>query len=310
MIGQSQGFVKLLEQVERVARCDATVLVEGETGTGKELVARAIHYQGARQERPFVPVNCGALPDSLLENELFGHAKGAFTDARSDQPGLVGLAEGGTLFLDEVDALTPRAQVALLRFLQDQRYRPLGSRQERDADVRVIAASNQCLEQLVKADRFRLDLLYRLRLLHLRIPPLRERPGDPALLCTHFIEKAQRKFGGRARALDAATIAWLDLHSWPGNVRELENLVYQAHLACDDEVLSLPPPDTLAATSDQDTNTFTYRCAKEQAIAAFETRFLGNAMQRSSGNVSAAARLIGTERRHLGRLLKKYSIQY
>ncbi|RNF86185.1 sigma 54-interacting transcriptional regulator [Montanilutibacter psychrotolerans] len=313
MIGRSPAFVRALERLEKIAACDATVLIEGETGTGKELVARAIHYQGLRREQAFIPVNCGALPDSLLENELFGHARGAYTDARSDQPGLVELAEGGSLFLDEIDALTPKAQITLLRFLQDQRYRPLGSQRERSANVRIIAASNRCLEALSVDGSFRLDLLYRLRLLHLQLPPLRERHGDAALLCSHFIDAASRRFGGPVRPLDADTLAWIDFHAWPGNVRELENLVFQAFLVCDGPSISIPRPAGLDAVEPGGIGgigELSYRCAKDRAIAAFEAYFLTRAMQRASGNVSAAARLIGTERRHLGRLLKKHGIEH
>ena len=173
MIGASDAFRTLERLLDKMALYDAPVLIGGETGTGKELAARALHYRGARRERPFIPVNCGALPDSLIESELFGHRRGAFTDARDDQPGLVALAHSGTLFLDEVDALSPKAQVTLLRFLQDQQYRPLGSRRDERADVRVVAASNHCLDDLVCAKQFRVDLLHRLKLMHLYLPPAR-----------------------------------------------------------------------------------------------------------------------------------------
>src|SRR4051794_9775510 len=188
MIGQSEAFSALRQLVEKVATYDVPVLIEGETGTGKELAARAIHYHSARRDRPFVPVNCGALQDTLLESELFGHRRGAFTDARHDQAGLVALAHSGTLFLDEVDALTPKAQVTLLRFLQDQQYRPLGGGREERADVRIIAAGNRSLETLVEDGGFRIDLLYRLKLMQLRLPPLRERKGDVLVLSEHFIQ--------------------------------------------------------------------------------------------------------------------------
>src|SRR5919106_645401 len=169
MIGQSKAFLETIKLIAKIAVYDAPVLIEGETGTGKELAARAIHYQGARRDQPFVPVNCGAIPDLLIENELFGHRKGAFTDARNDQLGLIAHANSGLLFLDEVDALTPKGQVALLRFLQDQHYRPLGSRQEHKADVRIIAASNVNLTRLAEADLLRMDLLYRLKILFLEL---------------------------------------------------------------------------------------------------------------------------------------------
>lgn len=308
MIGRSSEFKNVLERIGRVAACDATVLIEGETGTGKELAARAVHYQGPRSGQPFIPVNCGALPDSLLENELFGHVRGAYTDARSEQCGLVELADGGSLFLDEVDALSSKAQTTLLRFLQDQRYRPLGSRRERGVDVRIIAASNRNLEPLVAAQAFRMDLLYRLRLLYLRMPPLRERPGDARLLAEHFIEVAARRFGGTPRPLSRDSLVWLESHDWPGNIRELENQVYQAFLMCDGPELELRP--SARATSAESDAAVCYRDAKDRAIAEFEVRFLSRAMREAGGNVTAAARLIGTERRHLGRLLRKYGIQH
>lgn len=307
MIGRSDAFLEVVRYLDKTASCRATLLIEGETGTGKDLVARTVHYGSERRDHPFIPVNCGALPDSLLENELFGHARGAYTDARSDQPGLIELAEKGTLFLDEVDALTPRAQVTLLRFLQDQRYRPLGGRRERSADVRIVAASNRSLEALAEQGEFRLDLLYRLRLLHLRVPPLRERHGDVALLASHFADLAGHRFGGVARPIHPDSLAWMDRYAWPGNVRELENLVYQAFLVSEEEFLHVPRPGSAGAIQvDEDLN---YLCAKARAIASFEVDFLNRAMRRASGNVSAAARLIGTERRHLGRLLKKYGIE-
>lgn len=308
MIGRSPAFKSVLDLIGRIASCQATVLIEGETGTGKELAARAIHYGGSRAGRPFIPVNCGALPDSLLENELFGHAAGAYTDARTEQPGLVELADGGSLFLDEVDALSPKAQVTLLRFLQDQTYRPLGSRKERRADVRIIAASNRCLSGLADGGGFRMDLLYRLRLLRLTLPPLRDRVGDVGLLARHFANQAALRFGGEPRALSARAEARLEAHAWPGNIRELENIVYQAFLLAGDgelEVDALFEP--MDGTKDGDAMPC-YREAKDRAIAEFEASYLSRAMDRAGGNVSAAARMIGTERRHLGRLLRKYGI--
>ena len=316
MIGRSAAFRLAETLIRKISAFDAPVLIEGETGTGKELAARAIHYGGARAARPFVPVNCGALPDSLVESELFGHRRGAFTDAREDKPGLVELARGGTLFLDEVDALTPKAQVTLLRFLQDQQFRPIGARRELQADVRVMAASNRSLERQVDAEAFRLDLLYRLKLLHVALPPLRERHGDIPLLARHFVAKAAARYGKGELPIDDATLAWFERYRWPGNIRELENLVSRAFLLAEGECISEPaPPLAVSVSSMQESSSraesaplLNYRTAKSRAIAEFESRFLESLIDQANGNISAAARLAGTERRHLGRLLKKYGI--
>jgi two-component system response regulator GlrR len=308
VIGRSPAFGIVQALIGKIAAFDAPVLIEGETGTGKELAARAIHYGGARAARPFVPVNCGAIPDSLIESELFGHRRGAFTDAREDKPGLVELARGGTLFLDEVDALTPKAQVTLLRFLQDQQFRPLGGKREEQADVRVMAASNRSLERQVEAEAFRLDLLYRLKLLNLALPPLRERHGDIPLLARHFVAKAAARYGKAELPLEPATLAWFERYPWPGNIRELENLVSRAFLLAEGNVISEPAPPLLRKVERPEAPPLNYRQAKNRAVAEFESVFLSRLFDQANGNVSAAARLSGTERRHLGRLLKKYGI--
>jgi DNA-binding NtrC family response regulator len=316
MIGRSLAFRIADALIEKIAAFDAPVLIEGETGTGKELAARAIHYRGARAAHPFVPVNCGALPDALIENELFGHRRGAFTDARDDKPGLVELARGGTLFLDEVDALTPKAQVTLLRFLQDQQFRPLGGRREEQADVRIVTASNRVLERQVEAGAFRLDLLYRLKLLHLTLPPLRERREDIALLAEHFVAMGAARYRQAARPIDPATLAWFERYPWPGNIRELEHLVQRGLLLAEGPRISVPaPPIALGAAAVAASppppapRPLNYGQAKRRAIAEFESRFLAELIGQANGNVSAAARISGTERRHLGRLLKKHNLQ-
>lgn len=309
MIGQSSAFRAIVALIGKLAEYDTPVLIEGETGTGKELVARAIHYASARRDRPFVPVNCGALPDTLLENELFGHRRGAFTDARDDQVGLIALASGGTLFLDEIDALTPKGQVALLRFLQDQRFRPLGGQREERAEVRIIVASNRCLERQVEAGAFRLDLLYRLKLMYLQLPPLRERHGDILLLAEHFIGVASARFGKPSRPLDAGTLAWFERYNWPGNVRELEYVLYREFLLADGPNISISAPASLSSGNSVHADSIVnYKHAKRLAMTEFERRFLKRLIERANGNVSAAARISGTERRHLGRLLKKHQI--
>ena len=305
MIGQSDSFKALRPLIQKVAQCDAPVLIEGETGTGKEVAARAIHYDGPRRERPFVPVNCGALPDSLIESELFGHRRGAFTDAHHDQHGLVALAHSGTLFLDEVDALTPKAQVTLLRFLQDQQYRPLGDQRERRADARVIAASNRSLDLLVDGGQFRIDLLYRLKLMQVTLPPLRDRDGDIRLLAEHFLTIGAARFGRPKRPLAASTLAWFERYAWPGNVRELEHTVYHGLLLCDGAEVAIDPP---RGVPDALQSCATYRQAKAAAVAAFERDYVSRVIGESHGNVSVAARIAGTERRHFGRLLKKHHL--
>lgn len=309
MIGRSQVFLRVQTLIDKMAAFNAPVLIEGETGTGKELAARAIHYRGARRDRPFVPVNCGALLDQLMENELFGHRRGAFTDARDNQPGLVELAHGGTLFLDEIDTLTTKGQVTLLRFLQDQRFRPLGMHREQQADLRIIAASNRNLDRQVDAGDFRSDLLYRLKLLHLVMPPLRERRGDIALLAEHFVGVGSARFHKHPIPLTTDTLAWFERYHWPGNIRELENFILREFLLADGAEISVPMPAVgLAVGTGHDGDSLNYRLAKNHAITEFESRFLRHLIEQANGNVSAAARLCGTERRHLGRLLKKYQI--
>jgi transcriptional regulator with GAF, ATPase, and Fis domain len=315
LAGDSAAFRKAVILIDKVAQFDVPVLIEGETGTGKELAARAIHYRGSRADRPFVPVNCGALPDTLIESELFGHVKGAFTDARNERPGLVEIAAGGTLFLDEVDALTPKAQVALLRFLQDASYRPVGGRVERRADVRIIAASNTSLDQFTASGAFRLDLLFRLRILSLPLPPLREREGDAVILARLFLKRCRHEHRCAVTRLDEESCGWFPRYHWPGNVRELQSLIYREALISDHEVLRLEVPGSLARerryTPDRRAPRFDgadFVTAKAKAVALFERGYLLRLMERAEGNVSRAARLAGKERRALGKLLKKHGI--
>jgi DNA-binding NtrC family response regulator len=309
MIGDSAEIGAIVRQIERIAKSDAGILIQGETGSGKELAARAIHSRSARRDGPFVAVNCGAVPDGLIETELFGHAKGAFTDAREARPGVIAQAQRGTLFLDETDTLSPKAQVTLLRFLQDLRYRPVGTGREIASDVRVIAASNQNLRALADEGRFRQDLLYRLNILELWIPPLRGRPEDIELLANHFVQLYSAKYGIAAKRLHPDTVEWLRRHDWPGNVRELENWIHRELLLAEGEeirnVVGSPPrlPGETGRQAAPD-----LRTAKALALAEFEAAYLADALARAHGNVTAAARLAGTERRAFGKLLKKYGI--
>lgn len=317
LIGQAPAFLRVLRLIEKCSACDATVLVHGETGTGKELAARAIHYLGARRSYPFIPVNCGALPDSLIENEFFGHVRGAYTDARESQSGLIANAEGGTLFLDEIEALSPKGQVVLLRFLQDKVYKPLGGKAQTLGNVRVVVASNADIGHLVQAGSFRQDLLYRLTILSLKMPALRERPGDAAILAKHFVRRIAREYGKPEPMLDRGAIDRLSDHSWPGNVRELENLVQREFLMADDACLhfdqfafqdnpvSSPSDGEIGAHIPLDLG---FRRAKAVVVADFERSILSRALAESHGNVSAAARLLQKERRALGKLIRKHGI--
>ncbi len=319
LIGKSVVFLDMLARITRIAGYDATVLITGETGSGKELAARAIHYQGKRSNNPFIPLNCGALPDHLIENELFGHAKGAYTDARDSQTGLIAQAEGGTLFLDEVDALSPKAQVSLLRFLQDGHYRPLGGSRMESADVRILAASNDDLHKRIKQDRFRADLLFRLNVMELVVPPLRARGDDVVLLAQHFIEEAACRYNMVRLELHPDTVPWLTKQRWPGNVRELQNRIQREFLMSDgpDILISDTAPvserrqqtDRRRTWQDAQPNTLNFNEAKQAALQAFERNHLIRLMRESAGNVSHAARLAGKERRSLGKLLKKYLIE-
>ena len=329
LIGRSAVFCATLALLQQCAVVDATVLLCGETGTGKELAARALHYLSPRRRGPFVPVNCGALPDSLLEAELFGHVRGAFTDAKGDSRGVIGLAQGGTLFLDEVDSLSPRAQAALLRFVQDRSYRALGGTRFEQADVRLVAATNVDLEALVARGLFRQDLLFRINVLAVPLPPLREREGDALLLAQAFVQRLVRQYRTAPRCLGASSVAHLRQPlPWPGNVRELEHRVHRAFLLARDEWLDLhletlaacvaPPrtpavpgadapatPDSLAVTDAP----CSYADAKARAIDSFERSYLAAVLQSAGGNLSLAARLAGKERSRFGKLVRKHGLQ-
>jgi DNA-binding NtrC family response regulator len=242
LLGSSDTFQQARTQIERIAKVDATVLIEGETGTGKEMAARAIHYLGHRRERAFVPVNCGALAEALVESELFGHERGAFTDAKVASMGLVHEADGGTLFLDEIDALSLKAQAALLRFLQDGSYRRVGDSATHQSDVRIIVASNANLQDLTQTRRFRKDLFYSINVLPLRMPSLRERGEDALELARVFLTRLAHYYERPSVQLTLSAINHIRRHNWPGNVRELENAVQRAFLLSDGDDIDLPNP--------------------------------------------------------------------
>ena len=315
LIGQSSTFLAAVDLIRKFATCQATVLVQGETGTGKELAARAIHYLSDRRSFPFIPVNCGALPDSLIENELFGHVRGAYTDAREAQSGLVSRAEGGTLFLDEIEAISAKGQVVLLRFLQDGVYRALGARSAMAANVRIIAATNVPLGELVRAGTFRHDLLYRLAILTVTMPALRDRVGDVEHLALHVLRKLSAQYRKAKPALDVQSLRMMSDYRWPGNVRELENLIHREFLLCDGPRLSIGADHLLADSAAREPHVelggaaaLSFAKAKAHAIAQFERSYLLQALSAADGNVTLAARQCGKERRSFGKLLKKYGI--
>lgn len=308
LVGASPAFLATLAQLRRIAMSDAPLLIEGETGSGKEVVARAVHYRGTRRAGPFVPLNCGALPDQLVEAELFGHERGAFTDAKTARRGLVAQANQGTLFLDEIDALSAKAQVTLLRFLQDQHFRPLGSSHELRTDVRVIAATNQPLNTLAQAGHFRCDLLYRIKILHLSLPPLRARAGDAELLALQFVGTLCEKYQLPRKHFDAATLAWVRGYAWPGNVRELENWVHRELLMAEGPTICAVPQAGLHEEAAAGKALASFQQAKAEVLRAFERDYAREAMRLSGGNVTQAALLAGKERRSFGKLVKKHGI--
>ncbi len=305
LVGKSKSFIDALEKIPLFSHSDATLLISGETGTGKELFARAIHYEGPRHGKPFIPINCGALPDHLIENELFGHVKGAFTDASSAEQGLIAEAEGGTLFLDEIDTVSPQAQTRLLRFLQDLRYRPLGSSKGMQANVRIIAATNTDLRARVAAKLFREDLYHRLNILSLPLPPLRERLEDIPILASHFLLQHGKLNGRGSIHLSPESLQKLLSYAWPGNVRELEGVIQRAVIVTSSSALN---PDDINIPSHYPKDIFkngSFCEAKIQIIREFERAYLTNLMIKHQGNITNAALAAGKDRRTFQRLLQK-----
>jgi DNA-binding NtrC family response regulator len=314
LIGDSASFQEVLAGIERFSACDAPVLIEGATGTGKELVARALHYRSARRGHPFVPINCAALPEQLVVSELFGHERGAFTGAQGRRIGLVEQARRGTIFFDEVDTLPPPAQAVLLRFLQDQEYRPLGGGSVLHADTRVLAATNICIASEVHERRFREDLYHRLNVLAISVPPLCARRGDILSLAGHFLERLSRRYRRTAKTLSSAAVCALLEHDWPGNVRELENRLHRSFLMADGRQICAADLGLKRAEDGSEPERTgrllegTFATAKARAVADFERGYLCELLATTQGNISAAGRLAGKERRTLARLLKKHGI--
>ncbi len=319
LVGSSGGMRDVTRLIDAVAYSSATVLVTGESGTGKELVARALHARSPRKAQPFVALNCGALTETLLESELFGHVKGAFTGAQRDQKGLFDAADGGTIFLDEIGDIPPATQVRLLRVLQEGEIKRVGAADSLRVDVRVIAATHRDLTRLVKSGKFREDLFYRLNVINIPLPPLRERIEDVPLLAHHFLRRYAERLGKKVRTLAPEALELLCGYRWPGNVRELENAIERAVVLCRGETVGavdLPPAvtgrtaplvrESPASGDDAAWLAQSYAAAKEQALRRFEKGYVEALMKACDNNISAAARKAGMDRSNFKRVLRKY----
>lgn len=306
IISRSHRMREIFNIIPQVADSPSTVLIQGESGTGKELIARAIHTLSPRRRKPFVAVNCGALPDTLLESEIFGYKAGAFTDAKKDKPGRVARAKGGTLFLDEIGDISPALQVRLLRFLQDHVYEPLGAVEPVKADVRVIAATNKNLLELVKREEFREDLFYRINVVCIEVPPLRERMEDIPLLVDHFIGRMNHIQGKEVTGITGEALTSLMSHNYPGNIRELENIIERAFVICSSgeiESKHLPEPlcDIAYAKHPKQTGFMTFK--------QMESAFLLNALRRNNWNRLETARQLGIHKTTLFRKIKSLGLE-
>jgi transcriptional regulator with GAF, ATPase, and Fis domain len=311
LIGQSKKMQDLFGLIRSVAETDVTVLIQGETGTGKELIARAIHYNGPRKDKRFIAVNCGALSLTLLESELFGHEKGSFTGAIGQKKGIFELADGGTLLLDEVGEVSPSTQVKLLRVLQEGEFQRVGGMDTIKVNVRIVAATNQNLEQLVEKGSFRQDLYYRLNVFPLRVPPLRERIDDIPLLVSHFIEKAKQLTKKSVQDLTAPAMALLMAYSWPGNVRELENTIQRMMVVSKSGILDLQdiPVEIRGSESSVTGNTHRLKGISRESTELIEKRAIADALTQTSGNITHAAKALGISRATLQNKMKLYGLR-
>jgi two-component system, NtrC family, response regulator AtoC len=314
LIGQHPTIVKLRQLIERVARTEATVLISGESGTGKEVVARAIHILSARRDHAFVPVNCAAIPHDLLESEMFGHERGAFTGASGHRQGLFAIANGGTLFLDEIGEMPSTLQAKLLRVLEDGVVRPVGSDRGFHVDARVIAASNTDLGIAVKRNAFREDLFYRLQVIPMNLAPLRERRSDIAILIEHFLAKARVRMPGRTIAISREAMVHLWSYDWPGNVRELENMIERLLIMSNDEIIDTPvlPPNLVSANRIVDSQVpekLTEAGLDLNAVVReLEGKLINEALKQTGGNKQAAAKLLGLKRTTFAAKLRRCGV--
>jgi PAS domain S-box-containing protein len=305
IIGRSPAMMRLFEVVPQIAESTSTVLIEGPSGTGKELFAKAIHNQSPRRKKRFLAINCAALPDTLLESELFGHKAGAFTDAKREKVGRFVMANGGTLFLDEIGDISPAMQVRLLRVLQERQVEPLGGLEPVPVDVRVVAATHQDLVGLIQAGRFREDLYYRLHVIHLKLPPLKERREDIPLLVDHLVAKFNRLQGKQIAGVSQEALARLLDHDYPGNIRELENIIEQAFVLCRGgliDVIHLPPELRPSADS-------TVETLGPMSLQAMEKRLITETLRRYSGNRKQASRELGIDVSSLYRKIKALQLE-
>lgn len=306
LVGTSNAIRQVYDQVAQVAKSNATVLLRGESGTGKEMIANAIHYNSLRSKRPLVKINCAALPDTLIEAELFGHEKGAFTGADRFKKGRFEMAEGGTLFLDEIGDLPLQTQIKLLRVLQEREFERLGGTETIKSNIRLITATNKNLEEAISKGEFREDLYYRLNVFSIFLPPLRERKSDILLLAEHFLDKYETEHNKRVRRISTPAIDMLMAYHFPGNVRELENAIERAVLVCDSNVIHghhLPPTLQTAEVS----NTVT-AVTLASAVEAFERDLIQDTLKSTKGNIAKAARQLDSTERILGYKIKKYGI--
>ncbi len=314
IIGQSSAIHHLYRIIKRVAKTDSTVLITGESGTGKELVANGIHYQSPRRDMPFVPINCGAIPEELLESELFGHEKGAFTGAFKERRGRFELANKGTVFLDEIGEMSPKLQVKLLRFLQETKFQRVGGSRTVEVDVRILAATNKDLERAVAESEFREDLFYRLNVIPIHVPPLRERAGDIALLIQHFLKQHCLKKNIPQKQMSEAAIASLEQYDWPGNVRELENVIERLVILTDtDEIQLLDLPKRMQVVQQPEATHIELGedgINLKEMLDTLENRLIVDALQRAGGVKNKAAKLLGLNRTTLIEKMKKKQIDF
>jgi DNA-binding NtrC family response regulator len=306
LVGESFPFLDAIKKIPIVAKCDASVLISGETGTGKEMCARAIHYLSPRARKPFISFNCGAIPTELMENELFGHVQGAFTGASAPQPGLINAADSGTLLLDDIDCLPPAGQVKLLHFLQEKEYRQLGSAKMFQADVRILAATNIDLEEALKGGKLRQDLYYRLNIIPLKLPALRDRREDIPLLASHFLRKHSLEFNKEATGFASEALQTLMLYDWPGNVRELEHVVERAVLFSEHTVIR--EIDNILPQQKVPASKASFKEAKANMINEFERNYIEKLLIAYHGNISKSAQAAQKNRRAFWQLIRKHQI--